>query len=107
MSRRKAVACDEAYDGSVEARFEAALQQIEAANRQLTPWEGQCLLMAVKAIATGDWLLADQQIGWSQERAPTRLRMSPTLATLEGLRSALEMSRRVRELQRKRAQDAP
>lgn len=97
---------DEAYRSGVEARFEAVLRQVEAAKRELTAWEAQCLLLAAKSIATGDWLLADQHVGWSKDRPPARHRAPPILATVEGLRSAVEMSRRLREMRATPAEKA-
>ena len=46
----------------VQSRFRAKLESMESSKRDLTPWGAQCLLLALKAMTTGDLALAEEKI---------------------------------------------
>jgi hypothetical protein len=89
-----------AHKNSAESCFEAKLDRIEASSRDPTPWEGACLLKAVQAMATDNWMLAGQRIEMSEGRPASRFRAPPIYVTVIGLRSALAVVRRMREMHR-------
>jgi hypothetical protein len=89
-----------AYKNSAESYFEAKLDRIEASSRDPTPWEGDCLLKAVQAMATDSWMLAGQRIEMSEGRPASRFHAPPICVTVVGLRSALAVVRRMREMHR-------
>ena len=90
----------------VTAHFNKALREIESANRHLTPWESLCFLLALKAIATNDWALANRHIAQGEGPAPRSHRSPPIDTTVEQLRSGVAAVRRLRERQRTRVSDA-
>src|SRR5262249_3750897 len=83
---------------SVELCFEAALDRIETAQRLPSPWEAECLLAALKAMATANWAVAQQKI-YRSEGLPAAKSQGPQLhTTVEGLRSALRIVRELHEI---------
>ena len=84
----------------VEFLFVVALERLEALQRELSPWEAQCLLLALKSIATANWAAAEQHIQSCSGPSPARLREPPIFVTIAGLRSGLAVVRRLREMQR-------
>jgi hypothetical protein len=89
-----------AYKNSVESYFEAKLDRIEASLRDPTPWEGDCLLKAVQAMATDNWMLAGQRIDMSEGQPPSMFRAPPIYVAVVGLRNALAVVQRMREMHR-------
>jgi hypothetical protein len=96
LSRRRVAL--RAYENSVESYFEAKLDHIELSSRDPTPWEGDCLLRAVQAMATDNWMLAGQRIEMSEGPPASKFRGPPICVTVVGLRSAMAVVRRLREM---------
>jgi hypothetical protein len=85
------MSCDRRFSGRSKQAFLAALDRIEAANREPTPWEAGCLFGALGAMANGDERLAEHKIvmclnaGSKQQRS---WKVPPEL-TIAGLRRTL------------------
>ena len=72
----------------VRALFKSRLDTIAASERDPTPWEAECLVDALAAMAVDSWTLAEHLVGQAgYDREP---RGAPVDVTTDSLRSAFE-----------------
>lgn len=86
---------EEAFKRQVEVMFETTLRDLEAGGKEPTPWQAECFIDALAAMALDSWSLAqDLLISARLDNVPRKPRFAGI--TLAGLKAVLaeSMSRR-------------
>ena len=86
---------EEAFKRQVETMFETTLRDLEAGGQEPSPWQVECFIDALAAMALNSWSLAeDLLISARLENVPRKPRFDGV--TLAGLKTVLAESKRRR-----------